>query len=110
MPGMGLCSEPCYREPRAPRPIQGARAGALWGPAGGRELSGAGVRAIGKEGPLGAVRDQRGLRVVSQFEEGPLIAISGPMRTIELRQEQTHTLANSVNVRGAVADVKQKPG
>jgi len=23
--GVGLCSEPCYREPRAPRPIQGVR-------------------------------------------------------------------------------------
>ena len=46
-------------------------------PAGGRELSGARVRAIGKEGPLGAVRGQRSLRVVSQFDEGPLVAISG---------------------------------
>ena len=90
MPGMGLCSEPCYREPRAPRPIQGARAGALWGLADGRELSGAGVRAIGKEGPLGAVRDQLDLRVVSQFDEGPLIANSRLTPLLEGGRSRAH--------------------
>ena len=52
------------------------RAPARWGPAGGESFPAPGVRAIGKEGPLGAVRDRRDLRVVSQFDEGPLIANS----------------------------------
>ena len=56
----------------------GGRAGAQGGRLVARAFPGAGVRAIGKEGPLGAVRGQRDLRVVSQFDEGPLIAMSGP--------------------------------
>ena len=54
----------------------GRRAGALGAGWWAESYPAQGFRAIGKEGPLGAVRDQWGLRVVSQFDEGPLIARS----------------------------------